>query len=39
MFVVQQLIEKKIESGIYHNADDEALSTNELIKLMIESQN
>jgi nucleoside-diphosphate-sugar epimerase len=38
-FVIQQLIEKDIESGIYQVADDEALSTNELIKLIAISQN
>ena len=38
MFVVQQLIEKDIEPGIYQVTDDEALSTNELIKLMASSQ-
>ena len=38
-FVVQQLIEKDIEPGIYQVADDEALSTNELIELMASSQN
>ena len=38
-FVIQQLIEKDIESGIYQIADDEALSTNELISLMALSQN
>ena len=38
LFVVQQLIEKNIEPGIYQVADDEALSTNELIKLMASSQ-
>ena len=38
LFVVQQLIEKDIEPGIYQVADDEALSTNELIKLMTSSQ-
>ena len=37
--VVQQLIEKDIEPGIYQVADDEALSTNELIRLMASSQN
>ena len=37
-FVIQQLIEKDIESGIYQIADDEALSTNELISLMALSQ-
>ena len=38
-FVVQQLIEKNIEPGIYQVADDEALSTNELIRIMADSQN
>jgi len=33
------LIEKEIEPGIYQFADDEALSTNELITLIAESQN
>ena len=39
MFVIQQIIEKNIEPGIYHVADDEALSTNELIKIMAASHN
>ena len=39
LFVVQQLIKKDIEPGIYQVADDEALSTNDLIKLMALSQN
>jgi len=39
LFVVQQLIEKDIEPGIYQVADDEALSTNELINIMAASQN
>ncbi|MEI6576798.1 MAG: NAD-dependent epimerase/dehydratase family protein [Bacteroidota bacterium] len=38
LYVVQQLIEKDIEPGIYNVADDEALSTNELIKIMALSQ-
>jgi len=38
-FVIQQLISKNIEPGIYQVADDEALSTNELIRLMALSQN
>lgn len=38
-FVIQQLIEKEIEPGIYQIADDDSLSTNELIKLMAGSQN
>ena len=33
------MIEKEIEPGIYQVADDEALSTNELIQIMAESQN
>lgn len=39
LFVVQQLIDQNIESGVYQVADDEALSTNELIKLMASSRN
>ena len=38
-YVVQQLIEKEIEPGIYQLADDEALSTNDLIRLIAASQN
>jgi nucleoside-diphosphate-sugar epimerase len=38
-FVIQQLIHGKIESGIYQVADDEALSTNELIRLIAQSRN
>ena len=38
-FVIQQLIEKDVEPGIYQVADDEALSTNELIRIMSGSQN
>ncbi len=38
-YVIQQLIKKEIEPGIYQLADDEALSTNRLITLMAESQN
>lgn len=34
--IVNGLVEKKIPSGIYHIADDEALSTNELIQVMCE---
>ena len=37
-FIVRQIIENEIEPGIYHVADDETLSTNELIKLMALSQ-
>jgi len=39
IFVVQQLLCHEIESGVYQVADDEALSTNELITLMALSQN
>ena len=38
-YAVQQLIEKEIEPWIYQLADDEALSTNELIRLIAASQN
>lgn len=33
-FVVQQLVDRDIPSGIYNMSDDEALSTNELITVM-----
>ncbi len=36
-FVIQNLIEMNIEPGIYQVADDQALSTNELVKLIAES--
>jgi len=36
-FVIRNLIEKDIESGIYQIADDQPLSTNELIRLIAES--
>jgi len=38
-YIINQLIEKEIESGIYQIADDEALSTNELISLIASSLN
>lgn len=38
-YVIKELIEKNIESGIYQLADDETLSTNELISLMTDSLN
>jgi len=38
-FVVQQLIEKNIPSGIYNLADDQPLSTTQLVALMAESLN
>jgi nucleoside-diphosphate-sugar epimerase len=33
-FVINQIVEKEIEPGVYQVADDEPLSTNELIKLI-----
>jgi nucleoside-diphosphate-sugar epimerase len=40
MFIIKELIEREdIPSGIYNVADDEPLSTNELIGLMAQSQN
>jgi len=39
LFVIQEFIEKDIEPGIYQIADDETLSTNELIHLMADSLN
>jgi len=38
-FIIQQLIEKDIEPGIYQIADDEPISTNDLIKLIAASRN
>jgi nucleoside-diphosphate-sugar epimerase len=38
IFIVRQIIENNVEPGIYQVADDEALSTNELIKLIALSQ-
>jgi len=38
-YLINQLIEKHIEQGIYQVADDEALSTNELIQLIASAQN
>lgn len=35
--VIPGLLEKSVDSGIYNMADDEALSTNELIEVMCES--
>lgn len=37
-FVIQELLAKEPESGIYQLADDEALSTNELIRLIAYSR-
>jgi len=40
MFVLRELIEREdIPSGVYNVADDEPLSTNELIRLIAQSQN
>ena len=39
LYVIQQLIDRNIEPGIYNIADDESLSTNELIRLIALSQN
>jgi nucleoside-diphosphate-sugar epimerase len=38
-FIIQQIIQKDIEPGIYQIADDEPLSTNRLIELISESRN
>ena len=39
-FIIKELIEREdIPSGVYNVADDEALSTNELIRLIAQSQN
>lgn len=35
--VIQGLLTKEVESGIYHIGDDEALSTNELIEIICET--
>jgi nucleoside-diphosphate-sugar epimerase len=40
MFIIKELIEREdIPSGVYNVADDEALSTNEVISLLATSQN
>lgn len=36
-FVIEGMLTKELTSGIYHMADDEALSTNELIEVMCEA--
>ena len=38
-FIIEQLFEKNIPSGIYNISDDETLSTNELIRLMARVMN
>lgn len=37
-FIIEQLLIKNPETGIYHLADDESISTNRLIQLISESQ-
>ncbi len=40
MFIIEELIEREdIPSGVYNVADDETLSTNDLISILAESQN
>jgi nucleoside-diphosphate-sugar epimerase len=40
MFIIKELIEREdISSGVYNIADDEALSTNNVISILVESQN
>jgi nucleoside-diphosphate-sugar epimerase len=40
MFIIKELIEREdIPSGVYNIADDEALSTNDVISILAESQN
>jgi nucleoside-diphosphate-sugar epimerase len=40
MFIIKELIERvDIPSGVYNMADDEALSTNDVISILAESQN
>ncbi len=40
MFIIKELIEREdIPSGLYNVADDDALSTNEVISILAESQN
>ena len=38
-FVIKQLLEKEIPSGIYNVADDEALSTNKVVEILAQSSN
>ncbi len=37
-FIIEQIIKQNPESGIYHLADDQAISTNQLIKLIANSK-
>ena len=39
VFIIRELIEKNIEPGIYHVADDEPVSTNEIVEIMASSLN
>jgi nucleoside-diphosphate-sugar epimerase len=40
MFIIEELIEREnIPSGVYNIADDEALSTNDVISILAQSQN
>ena len=40
LFVIKELIEREdISSGVYNVSDDDAISTNEIIKLIAQSQN
>ena len=39
VFVINQILQKEIEPGIYQLADDETISTNRLIQLIAESKN
>lgn len=36
-YVINQILDKTVQSGVYHVADDEYVSTNEIISLMAES--
>lgn len=36
-FVIEKLVSENVQSGIYHMADDESLSTNELIQIICKS--
>lgn len=38
-FVIKTLLEKEVSSGVYNVADDEALSTNEVVSILAESMN
>ena len=37
-FIIKELLDSKVDSGVYHLADDKALSTRELIELMASSK-